>query len=203
MLRRLAGLLLLTLTVLFGAGTTSGAMATTTVNASSFTYDGPTVARVGAHAIDNAGATPFEVSDVAEQSAWPLVTARGTSTTPSSRNHATEAVDIGSANFAQKTAGANFSAEGAFAGAPRSQIVGQLQSGALTAADVPVEVIVRNGQTLILNTRSATALAEAGVPRSVWSVVNMTGDAAAEARLTAQLARNGLTDAGIGTVRAK
>jgi hypothetical protein len=113
------------------------------------------------------------------------------------------AVNIEAANFAQKTASANFSAEGAFSGSPRAEIVGQLQSGALTAADVQVEVIVRNGQTLILNTRSATALAEAGIPRSAWSVVNMTGDAVAEARLTAQLARNGLTDAGIETVRAK
>ena len=64
-------------------------------------------------------------------------------------------------------------------------------------------MIVRNGQTLILNTRSATALAGAGTPRSAWSVVNTTGNAAAEVRLTAQLARNGLTEAGVGTVRAK
>jgi hypothetical protein len=35
--------------------------ATTTVSAATYTYDGPTVARVGAQAIDNAGATPFEV----------------------------------------------------------------------------------------------------------------------------------------------
>ena len=194
-------------------------------------YDAPTVARVevdtaslgrGAEAVRNAphpydarvprGAppsdavgtpAPHQVSDAVAAAGGQRSEWLGTSTTPLAFVTATEAVDIGSANFAQKTAGANFSAEGAFAGAPRSQIVGQLQSGALTAADVPVEVIVRNGQTLILNTRSATALAEAGVPRSVWSVVNMTGDAAAEARLTAQLARNGLTDAGIGTVRAK
>lgn len=82
-MRGLARLIVALLATLFApAPTTVGSGA---VHA----YDGPTVARVGAHAIDNAGATPFEVSDVAEQSAWPLVTARGTSTTPSSRNHAT------------------------------------------------------------------------------------------------------------------
>jgi hypothetical protein len=64
---------------------------TTTASASTYIYDGPTVARIGAHAIDNAGATPFEVSDVAEQSAWPVVTARGTSTTSSGSLFATEA----------------------------------------------------------------------------------------------------------------
>jgi hypothetical protein len=63
---------------------------TTTASASTYIYDGPTVARIGAHAIDNAGATPFEASDVAEQSAWPLVTARGNSTTPSAPVNATE-----------------------------------------------------------------------------------------------------------------
>ena len=73
----------------------------------------------------------------------------------------------------------------------------------LKPGDVPIEVIVRDGNTLILNTRSATALAEAGVPRSAWNVVNVSGDAAAQARLTAQLARNGLTSAGTPTVRAK
>ena len=112
-------------------------------------------------------------------------------------------VNIEGANFAQKTAGASFSADGAFAGASRAEIVAKLRSGVLKPGDVPIEVIVRDGNTLILNTRSATALAEAGVPRSAWNVVNVSGDAAAQARLTAQLARNGLTSAGTPTVRAK
>jgi hypothetical protein len=64
---------------------------TTTASASTYIYDGPTLARIGAHAIDKAGATPVEVSDVAAQSAWPLVTARGTSTTPARSFVATEA----------------------------------------------------------------------------------------------------------------
>lgn len=62
--------------------------------------------------------------------------------------------------------------------------------------DVPIDVIVRDGNTLILNTRSSQALIRAGVPRSAWNVVDRTGQAAYEARLTGQLTHNGLTSAG-------
>jgi hypothetical protein len=41
---------------------------------------------------------------------------------------------------------------------------------------------------------------QAGIPLSRWNSVNMTGDAAAEARLTGQLNRNGLTSQGTSTV---
>lgn len=57
------------------------------------------------------------------------------------------------------------------------------------------------GGALILNTRSAQALEEAGVPRSQWSVSDMTGDAGAEDRLSGQLTRNGLDSRGTSTVR--
>jgi len=57
-------------------------------------------------------------------------------------------------------------------------------------------VITGDGNTLILNTRSAQALTRADVPRSQWLVTDMTGSAAAEARLTAQLSRNGLDSTG-------
>ena len=68
-----------------------------------------------------------------------------------------------------------------------------LRSGELKPGDVPIQYIVRDGQALILNTRSAQALEQAGIPRSQWYAVNMTGDAAAEARLAGQLQRNNLT----------
>jgi hypothetical protein len=70
-------------------------------------------------------------------------------------------------------------------------------------SDVPVQVIVRDGQTLIVNTRSATALTEAGVPRSAWTVIDVTGNAETEARITERLAHNGLTNSGIPEVIAK
>jgi len=42
--------------------------------------------------------------------------------------------------------------------------------------------------------------AVARIPRAQWNAVNMTGNAAAEARLTSQLQRSGLTSEGIRTV---
>lgn len=93
------------------------------------------------------------------------------------------------------------SVRGTFAGQTIDDVAGALRSGAMPAKDVPIQVIVRDGNTLILNTRSALALEQAGIPRSAWNVVNMTGDAAAEARLAGQLARNGLGPAGTGSVR--
>ena len=44
------------------------------------------------------------------------------------------------------------------------------------------------------------ALEQAGIPRSQWYAVNMTGDAEAEARLAGQLQRNNLPSAGTPTV---
>jgi len=105
------------------------------------------------------------------------------------------------ANYAQKTFSNAFSDEGAFAGKTVPEVADALRSGQLKPADVPVEYIVKDGNTLILNTRSAQALEQAGIPRSEWNAVNMTGDAAAEARLAGQLQRNGLTSEGTPTVR--
>jgi hypothetical protein len=105
------------------------------------------------------------------------------------------------ANFAQKTFKATFSAEGKFAGRGVGDVAADLRAGRLTANQVPLEYIVRDGNTLILNTRSAQALEQAGIPRSQWNAVNVTGNAQAEARLTGQLARNRLTSQGTPTVR--
>ena len=65
-----------------------------------------------------------------------------------------------------------------------------------STADVPIDVIVRDGNSLILNTRSSQALIRAGVPRSSWNVIDRTGQAAYESRLTGQLTRNGLSSYG-------
>jgi hypothetical protein len=99
------------------------------------------------------------------------------------------------ASFAQKTFGQIFSG-GKFAGQTIDDVAGALRSGSMKAGDVPIEYIVRDGNTLMLNTRSAQALQQAGIPRSQWNAVNMTGNAAAEARLTGQLQRNGLGSGG-------
>jgi RHS repeat-associated protein len=107
---------------------------------------------------------------------------------------------LADANFAQKTFSQAFSSEGAFAGRTVDDVAAALRSGQMGAADVPVQYIIRDGNTLMLNTRSAQALEAAGIPRAQWNAVNMTGDAAAEARLTGQLQRNGLGSQGTPTV---
>lgn len=70
------------------------------------------------------------------------------------------------AKFAQKTYSAIFSAEGKFAGKSVDDVAAALRSGAMNPAEVSVNYIVRDGQTIILNTRSAQALEAAGIPRS-------------------------------------
>jgi filamentous hemagglutinin len=94
------------------------------------------------------------------------------------------------AQFAQKTYGAMFSKGGTFAGRSVDDVAGALRSGAMKPSEVPIDFIVRDGRSIILNTRSAQALEAAGVPRSQWNAVNRTGSAAYEGRLTDQLSRN-------------
>ncbi len=77
--------------------------------------------------------------------------------------------------FAQSSARADFSAGGRLAGQTIDDVAGALESGALSAADVPIEVVVVNGTTLVLNTRSTVALVQAGVPRVLWNVKDVTG----------------------------
>jgi RHS repeat-associated protein len=105
------------------------------------------------------------------------------------------------ANFAQKTFSPAFSKGGTFAGQSVADVAGALRSGAMKPADVPINYIIREGQVLILNTRSAQALQMAGIPRGQWSAVNRTGQGAYESMLNRQLQRNGLTSKGISTVR--
>lgn len=104
-------------------------------------------------------------------------------------------------NFSQNTASAFFSAEGKFAGRSIAGVADDLRAGALNAADVPVEFIVRDGQRLIVNTRSSLALRQAGIPESQWNLINRTGVEAVEQNITNRLLRNGLDDAGTDVLR--
>ncbi|MGH9169521.1 MAG: hypothetical protein ACRD0Z_01375 [Acidimicrobiales bacterium] len=110
-------------------------------------------------------------------------------------------VNIEDANFAQTTASEAFHPEGNYAGQTITGMANELSSGALSPADVPVQVAVVDGNTLILNTRSALALEEAGIPRAEWTLQNVTGDPEAMQRLENQLANNGLASSGTPTVR--
>jgi len=106
------------------------------------------------------------------------------------------------ANFAQRTYNKTFSSGGRFAGKTIDDVAGELRSGRLTPDNIPIDVIKRDGNTLILNTRSAHALERAEIPRSQWTTVDRTGSSAYEARLTGQLSRNNLASTGTPTVRS-
>ena len=116
---------------------------------------------------------------------------------------------LDNANYAQKTYSDTFSAEGrkiysGLAGEPINTIddlVNAIISGKVNVADLSVEYIVRDGNILILNTRTSQALTQAGIPRSQWNAINRTGEALFEELLTGQLSRNKLTSEGISTVR--
>jgi hypothetical protein len=104
------------------------------------------------------------------------------------------------ARYAQKEFSPMFGSNGPLAGRSVEDVAQALRSGALRPGDVSVHYIVRDGNTLILNTRSAQALERAGIPRGKWNATDMTGDVGSEARLTAQLRRNGLNSQGIPNV---
>jgi RHS repeat-associated protein len=104
-------------------------------------------------------------------------------------------------NFSQKTASPFFSSEGTFAESTISDIATQLRDGTLTPADVPIQTVTIDGNTLIINTRSALALRQAGIPQSAWNLVDQTGNAEIVANITTRLANNGLTSAGTSTLR--
>ncbi len=117
------------------------------------------------------------------------------------------ALDVGAAaeggalRFSQTTASPWFSAQGDFAGQTISDVAGQLRAGTMSAADVPVQVVTMDGNTLIVNTRSSLALSQAGIPQSSWNLIDMTGNADVMNSITTRLGNNGLTTAGTSTLR--
>jgi RHS repeat-associated protein len=107
--------------------------------------------------------------------------------------------NIANGRFSQKTYGEAFSKdpESPFVNLTISDVTANLRSGAMTAQDVPINVINRGGTTLILNTRSSQALIRAGIPRSEWYVVDRTGSQQWEGWLDDQLTGNQLGSDGL------
>jgi hypothetical protein len=102
--------------------------------------------------------------------------------------------------FTQTTASIAFK-NGPFAGKTIGEVAAGLRSGAINPSQLPVDVIIRNGQMLALNTRSALALLRGGIDASKWTIINRTGDAFFEKLLTERLARNGLSELGTEVLR--
>jgi hypothetical protein len=106
----------------------------------------------------------------------------------------------GSLRFTQTTASATFK-NGQFAGRTIGDIAGALRSGAVKPSELSVGIITRDGNPLILNTRSSLALLRAGVSPADWTINDMTGDSFYEELLTQRLANNGLTSEGTDILR--
>jgi hypothetical protein len=111
------------------------------------------------------------------------------------------------ANYAQNTYNPTFS-RGESArfglgdkGALTVDQVASFLRGGLDPMHAPVNVITREGQQLILNTRTAQALEKAGIPRSRWWAIDRTGDPLYEFLAWNQLRRNRLSSAGTPTAR--
>jgi filamentous hemagglutinin len=104
------------------------------------------------------------------------------------------------ASYAPKTYGPKFKG-GKFAGESVDDVAAGIKKGEIDPEDLQVGYIRRDGNTLILNTRSATALTKAEVPRALWNGIDQTGDPLFERLLDGQLERNGLTSEGIDIVR--
>jgi len=103
--------------------------------------------------------------------------------------------------FSQTTASPWFSKGSPFNGSTISDVSAQLRAGTLTPADLPIQTITIDGNTLIINTRSALALRQAGIPQSAWVLNDVSGDPAIQAAVSARLAGNGLTSAGTPALR--
>jgi hypothetical protein len=160
------------------------------------------------HAAGDARATPLQMT--AEPAGGSGGAGAGTGgagdTTGTDGNPAGPApptIDIDGATWAQKEASARFSPAGDFSGRTIDDVAADLRTGRMRPEDVPIDVIRRDGNVLILNTRSSLALAEADVPRSSWKIVDRTGQAAYERRLTRQLAGDELDSRGVGTIRVR
>lgn len=86
-----------------------------------------------------------------------------------------------------------------YAGQSIAKVASGLRSGAISADELPIEYIVRNGQNIAINNRSLLAFRRAGI--NPTRLINKTGDELLEARLDERLAEMG----GIGsdTIRVR
>jgi hypothetical protein len=98
-------------------------------------------------------------------------------------------VDVTKGKFAQPNHANDFSLIGQIKLGVKSidEAVVNLKSGTWSAAKLPIDYVVRDGQVYYLNTRSIVALTEAGIPKSEWVLENRTGVKTFEDNLTNNL----------------
>lgn len=83
-----------------------------------------------------------------------------------------------------------------FRGKHMNEVIADLRSGKIKPWQLKIDYVVRDGNKLILNTRSAHVLELAGIPRWQWNISNRTGKHKYEKRLDMQLQRSGLNSNG-------
>lgn len=91
--------------------------------------------------------------------------------------------------FGQQAVSPNFSPQGTFEGASIQSVADRLASGELSADNLPIEYIVRDGKMITMNNRSLTALSKANMKPTI--LIDITGDVANEAKLTQRLSEMG------------
>jgi hypothetical protein len=115
-------------------------------------------------------------------------------------NSAAEDEVSGALRFTQNTASASFR-NGPFADRTIGDVAGALRSGAVKPSELPVDVITRGDNLLIMNTRSSLALLRGGVSPADWVMNDATGDPLLEEVLNQRLAKNELTNEGTRVLR--
>ena len=101
---------------------------------------------------------------------------------------AIEGIAEGGIRFGQQGVSAMFR-HGEFAGRTIDEVVAGLRSGAISADQVPLQTITREGVVYTLNNRSLMALRQAGIEPTV--IQDVTGDAFFEQQLTQRLKEMG------------
>jgi hypothetical protein len=105
------------------------------------------------------------------------------------------------ANWAQRKYSANFSKKGDLHERPVKDVVSDLRRGIMSPVDLPVSIIRRGQNVLMLNTRSSQALTLADIPRSEWIVKDVTGNPGFERRLNEQLRISKVDETGWTSLR--
>ena len=107
--------------------------------------------------------------------------------------------------FAQKTVSSTFSNDaqtpGFLRGRQLNDVVSDLQGGKISASQIEVNYVIRDGVMVINNNRSAVVLQRAGIDISKWNLINRTGQDFYENSVSNQLLNNNLPSAGSKSIK--
>jgi hypothetical protein len=92
--------------------------------------------------------------------------------------------------FAQETASEAFGQFSSFAGRTVDDVAEALAAGRLSPSAIPVQLVVKEGTTFLVNTRSSAAMILSGAAKPLWTLVDATAEVGVNLRLAGQLARN-------------